>query len=75
MYVAGIEEIGVEIEEPFGILPLEVISNKSKADMFEIVNRKNVVKDIALVQDRSSQVEVNSKLFKLEDARDLAEMW
>jgi predicted membrane chloride channel (bestrophin family) len=75
VYVAGIEEIGVEIEEPFGILPLEVISNKSKADMFEIVNRKNVVKDIALVQDRSSQVEVNSKLFKLEDARDLAEMW
>jgi hypothetical protein len=65
----------VEIEEPFGILPLEVISNKSKADMFEIVNRENAVKDIALVQDRSSQMEVNSKLFKLEDARDLAKMW
>jgi hypothetical protein len=71
----GIEEIGVEIEEPFGILPLEVISNKAKADMFEIINRESIVKDVALVQDRSAQIEVNSKLFKLEDARDLAKMW
>ena len=72
---AGIEEIGVEIEEPFGILPLEVISNKAKADMIEIVNREVKVKDVALTQDRSAQVDVNSKVFKLEEARDLAKMW
>jgi len=72
---AGIEEIGVEIEEPFGILPLEVISNKAKADMIEIVNREVQVKDVALTQDRAAQVDVNSKVFKLEEARDLAKMW
>lgn len=65
----------MEIEEPFGILPLEVISNKAKADMIEIVNREVKVKDVALTQDRGAQVDVNSKVFKLEEARDMAKMW
>ena len=34
------EEIGVENEEPFTILPLEVIANKAKADIIELFNKQ-----------------------------------
>lgn len=36
----GMEEIGVENEEPFSILPLEVIANKAKADIIELFNKQ-----------------------------------
>lgn len=35
---AGIEEIGIEIEEPFGILPLEVFSAMSIKDLTALIN-------------------------------------
>jgi hypothetical protein len=62
---AGIEEIGVEIEDPFGILPLEVISNKAKADIIEILNREDVVKDVAMSDSGPAQEAVNGRLFTL----------
>lgn len=34
--LVGIEEIGVQIEEPFGILPLEVLCDKLKRNLSEI---------------------------------------
>lgn len=71
---AGIEEIGVEIEEPFGILPLEVISNKAQADMAELINRQHTIQDVAC-DSKPAQEELNGKLFELEEARELAKMW
>jgi hypothetical protein len=65
----------VEIEEPFGILPLEVISNKAKADIIEIINRQDAVKFVALTQDRPAQENINSSIFRLEEVRELAKMW
>lgn len=67
---AGIEEIGVEIEDPFGILPLEVISNKAKADVLEIMNRQDVVKDMILTPESRSQEEINSTIFKVPMLKD-----
>jgi hypothetical protein len=63
---SGIEEIGVQIEDPFGILPLEVISNKAKADMIELVNREHEVKAVASVRDGPAQEEANFATFELE---------
>jgi hypothetical protein len=60
---SGIEEIGVEIEDPFGILPLEVISNKAKADVIEIMNRQDVVKDVCLTPESEGQEKMNSSVF------------
>jgi hypothetical protein len=62
---AGIEEIGVEIEDPFGILPLEVISNKAKADVIEIMNRQDTVKDVCLTPESAAQEDVNKSVFKI----------
>ena len=67
---AGIEEIGVEIEDPFGILPLEVISNKAKADVIEIINRQEVVKDVCLTPESTGQEEINGQIFKLPMLKD-----
>jgi hypothetical protein len=67
---AGIEEIGVEIEDPFGILPLEVISNKAKADVIEIMNRQDTVKDVCLTRESAAQEEVNSTVFKVPMIKD-----
>ena len=67
---AGIEEIGVEIEDPFGILPLEVISNKAKADVIEIMNRQDVVKDVCLTPESSGQEEINGQIFKVPMLKD-----
>lgn len=72
---AGIEEIGVEIEEPFGILPLEVISNKAKADIIEIMNRQDTVKDIACTEESPAQTKVNGTVFDLPQSREPAKMW
>eukprot|EP00892_Ulva_mutabilis_P011484 jgi/Ulvmu1/8708/UM047_0048.1 len=36
----GMEEIGVENEEPFSILPLEVIAGKAKSDIIELMNKQ-----------------------------------
>jgi predicted membrane chloride channel (bestrophin family) len=38
---AGIDEIGNEIEEPFSILPLEVIAAKSRSDIAELMNKSS----------------------------------
>lgn len=44
------EEIGVENEEPFSILPLEVIANKAKADIIELFNNQQSNRDFSAVQ-------------------------
>lgn len=44
LLLLGIEEIGVEIEEPFGILPLELISKKAQANIRELLMREDAVK-------------------------------
>lgn len=36
--LSGINEIGIDVEEPFSILPLEAISDRAKMDCQEIVN-------------------------------------
>lgn len=60
----------MEIEDPFGILPLEVISNKAKADVIEIMNRQEVVKDVCLTEESTGQQEVNSSVFKIPMMKD-----
>lgn len=75
LLLLGIEEIGVEIEEPFGILPLEVISNKAKADIIEIMNRQDTVKDIACTEESPAQTKVNGTVFDLPQSREPAKMW
>ena len=65
----------MEIEDPFGILPLEVISNKAQADMTELINRQHTIQDVALTTNKPAQEDLNSKVFKLQDARELAKMW
>ena len=44
---AGIQEIGLEIEEPFGILPLEVICAKTIRDLTSLMNNEEPMWDIA----------------------------
>lgn len=59
----GIEEIGVEIEEPFGILPLEVIADRSRQDTVELVNRQM---DTYLAREDTVQSKaLNADLFKM----------
>lgn len=41
--------MGIEIEEPFGILPLEAISAKAIADVIELVNNQVAAADMAAV--------------------------
>ena len=65
----------MEIEEPFGILPLEVISNKAKADIIEIMNRQDTVKDIACTEESPAQTKVNRTVFDLPQSREPAKMW
>lgn len=36
--VAGMEEISVEIEEPFSMLPIETITAKARSDIVTLVN-------------------------------------
>jgi predicted membrane chloride channel (bestrophin family) len=48
--VAGMEEIGVENEEPFSILPLEVIANKAKADIIELMNKQEDNRDFSAIR-------------------------
>lgn len=36
--LAGINEIGIDVEEPFSLLPLEAISDRAKTDCQEIVS-------------------------------------
>jgi hypothetical protein len=43
------EEIGVENEEPFTILPLDVIANKAKADIIELFNKQEVNRDFSAI--------------------------
>jgi hypothetical protein len=47
---AGMEEIGVENEEPFSILPLEVIANKAKADIIELFNKQKPNREFAAIE-------------------------
>lgn len=42
--LAGIEEIGVQCEEPFGILPLDVICNRIEADVTSTLKEDGDVK-------------------------------
>lgn len=37
---AGMEEISVEIEEPFSMLPIEVITAKARSDIITLVNNQ-----------------------------------
>jgi predicted membrane chloride channel (bestrophin family) len=39
---AAIEEIGLEIEEPFGILPLENICAEVLRDLTDLINNQDV---------------------------------
>ena len=60
---AGMEEIGVENEEPFSILPLEVIAGKAKTDIIELMNKQRENRRFAdVVYDYS---EATSSVFKL----------
>lgn len=60
---AGMEEIGVENEEPFSILPLEVIAGKAKTDIVELMNKQRENRKFAdVVYDYS---EATSAVFKL----------
>lgn len=36
--LAGINEIGIDVEEPFSLLPLEAIADRARADCHEIVS-------------------------------------
>lgn len=44
------EEIGAEIEEPFSILPLEVIANKAKVDIIELFNSQKDNRDMSAIE-------------------------
>ena len=44
--LCGIEEIGVQCEEPFGILPLDVICNRIQADVMATMKDDDETKDI-----------------------------
>ncbi|GLI63083.1 hypothetical protein VaNZ11_005985 [Volvox africanus] len=47
----GIDEIGISIEEPFGILPLDVICNRAQTDVVSLIkDDQDVVKYIADVR-------------------------
>lgn len=44
------EEIGVENEEPFSILPLEVIADKAKADIIELYNKQHSYREMSAIE-------------------------
>jgi putative membrane protein len=43
----GIDEIGVQIEEPFGVLPLSAIADRAEADARNIMKDRQTVSDYA----------------------------
>ncbi len=43
--LCGIEEIGVQVEEPFGILPLEAICGRIQADVLETLTAHEEARD------------------------------
>lgn len=73
LLLLGIEEIGVEIEDPFGILALEAIAGKAKADIIETINRQDPVRNLAL-QERVAQEDANGALFKMQGAANEKEL-
>lgn len=44
----GIDEIGVQIEEPFGLLPLDDVCNEIEGDLFSMLREAADIKDAAL---------------------------
>ncbi len=45
-FLLGIDEIAIQLEEPFGILPLESLCDTIQRNVFEILERRNDVKDV-----------------------------
>ena len=60
---AGIEEIGVEIEEPFGILPLNLISEKAQANIRELLLRADTIQDVIDSIDPADDDDAQQKAF------------
>ncbi|KAG2451668.1 hypothetical protein HYH02_003448 [Chlamydomonas schloesseri] len=59
--LCGIEEIGVQCEEPFGILPLDVICNRIQADVMATLkddaDTKTILAEAGLVSLRSNSAQ------------------
>lgn len=52
----GIDEIGVQIEEPFGVLPLDAICTRAELDARQVLNEQVLAKDyVQELRDETSQ--------------------
>jgi predicted membrane chloride channel (bestrophin family) len=63
MLLLGIEEIGIEIEEPFGILPLIAIATRARQDCTELINKQHLVKESIL--DREDATMMSDVMFNI----------
>eukprot|EP01026_Neomeris_dumetosa_P048640 TRINITY_DN4216_c0_g1_i4.p1 TRINITY_DN4216_c0_g1~~TRINITY_DN4216_c0_g1_i4.p1 ORF type:complete len:138 (-),score=13.93 TRINITY_DN4216_c0_g1_i4:408-788(-) len=52
----GIEEIGVQIEEPFSLLPLEHYCNRIERGVREVLNFRNGVSNIIPADMKANQI-------------------
>lgn len=62
---AGIEEIGVQTEDPFGVLPLEAIANTAHTNIIELVKRAEATRKLSDVCNAKHQREIDMSLFNI----------
>eukprot|EP00798_Chlamydomonas_sp_ICE-L_P018760 gene18760-25292_t len=59
--LCGIEEIGVQVEEPLGILPLNIIANRIEMDVHNILDEQDDVADM-LMRERATRLGIAQHL-------------